>query len=316
MHTEVVSPHPNSKVAILLCTYNGETYLSKLLDSLASQTSPHWVIHASDDKSQDKTLDILSQYQQQIGLQRFVIYTGPTQGYVANFLSLTCNPQIQADYYAYCDQDDIWEPEKLQRALELLNKVPQHIPALYCSRTRLVDADANYIGDSPLFRKKPAFANALVQNIGGGNTMVVNNAARALLYKASQKIHVISHDWWFYLVISGCGGTVFYDPHPSLQYRQHGNNLVGANNSWRARFVRIRMMFKGNFKHWNTLNTQALLAIAHQLTPQNQIILQRFAVSREKGFFRRIFGILHSGIYRQTRLGNLGLVAATLFNKI
>lgn len=316
MHMEAVAPLSSSKVAILLCTYNGETYLSGLLDSLSAQTYPHWKIHASDDKSQDKTLAILNHYQHQLGQQRFAIYTGPTQGYVANFLSLTCHEHIQADYYAYSDQDDIWNPEKLQRALEKLSKVPSHVPALYCSRTRLVDADAKYIGDSPLFKKNPSFANALVQNIGGGNTMVLNDAARSLLKQVSHNIEVISHDWWFYMVVSGCGGTVFYDPEPSLQYRQHGNNLVGANSSWRARFVRIRMMFKGNFKHWNNLNVEALLAMQHQLTPQNQIILQRFAASRDRNFFYRIAGMIRSGIYRQTRLGNIGLIAATLFNKI
>ena len=317
MYTEAVSPPPlNLKVAILLCTYNGDAYLAELLDSLIAQSYPHWEIHASDDKSQDKTLTILTQYQQQLDQPRFAIYTGPTQGYVANFLSLTCNEHIQAEYYAYCDQDDIWEPQKLQRAIDFLSKAPSHIPALYCARTRLVDANANYIGDSPLFKKNPSFANALVQNIGGGNTMVLNNAARTLLRQVSQNIQVISHDWWFYLVISGCGGIVFYDSQPSLQYRQHGSNLVGANSSWSARFVRIKRMFKGNFKHWNTLNTQALSKMHHELTPENKIILQRFVASRESGFLRRVLGVFHSGIYRQTRLGNLGLMVATLFNKI
>jgi len=86
----------------------------------------------------------------------------PAEGFVANFLSLTCKASIEADYYAYSDQDDVWESDKLERAVRWLQTVPENIPALYCSRTRLVDAENNEIGLSPLFSKPPSFANALI----------------------------------------------------------------------------------------------------------------------------------------------------------
>ena len=75
----------------------------------------------------------------------------------------------------------------------------------------MLDAENNEFGFSPLFSKPPSFANAIVQNIGGGNTMVFNNALRALLREAGKDVSVISHDWWSYIVAAGCGGKIFYD---------------------------------------------------------------------------------------------------------
>lgn len=210
-----------AKVAILLCTYHGQHYLAEQLDSFAAQSHTNWEVWASDDGSADDTHEILESYRQKWSDDRLSIHSGPAEGFAANFIALTCKDSIEADYYAYSDQDDIWEPDKLARAVEWLKTVPEHIPALYCSRTRLVDASNSEIGDSPLFTKPPSFANALMQNIGGGNTMVFNNAARNLLREAGKTRPVITHDWWAYMVVTGCGGRIFYDEEPTLRYRQH-----------------------------------------------------------------------------------------------
>jgi len=231
------------KVAILLATYQGQKYLAEQLDSFAAQTHHNWEVWASDDGSQDDTHAILEQYEKHWPFGRLSIHNGPEEGFAANFLSLTCKANIAADYYAYADQDDVWEDDKLARAVRWLQTVPAHIPALYCGRTLLVDKHNKEIGVSPLFTKPPSFANALMQNIGGGNTMVFNNAARALLQEAGEHIPVVTHDWWAYMLVSGCGGRVFYDAKPTLRYRQHENNLVGMNASWPARLTRIRVLW-------------------------------------------------------------------------
>lgn len=305
-----------SKVAILLCTYHGQHYISEQLDSFAAQTHANWEVWASDDGSEDDTLATLEAYQQKWAPGRLSIIRGPARGFAANFLSLTCTTGICADYYAYSDQDDIWEVDKLERAVRWLETIPADIPALYCSRTRLVDPDNNEIGLSPLFLKPPSFANALMQNIGGGNTMVFNHAARALLCEAGKSAPVNTHDWWTYMVITGCGGQVFYDLYPTLRYRQHDGNLVGMNSSWGARFKRIHMLSKGNFRNWNENNIKALRALSYRLTPENRAILECFAKAREMSLIPRLIYLKRCGIYRQTLLGNLGLIAAAIFNKI
>lgn len=304
------------RVTILLCTYYGQRYLAEQLDSIMAQTYESWEVWVSDDGSKDNTYAILDSYRDKWGGKRLSIHYGPAEGFVANFLSLTCNASVQADCYAYSDQDDIWESDKLERAMNWLGSVPDDIPALYCSRTRLVDAENNDIGFSPLFTKPPSFTNALMQNIGGGNTMVFNDAARQLLREAGKNVSVVTHDWWAYLVISGCGGRVYYDAYPSLRYRQHDDNLVGMNATWSARCKRICMLWRGSFQDWNDGNIASLRALSHRLTQENLEILERFAEAREMSLIPRLISLMRIGIYRQTFLGNLGLVAAAIFGKL
>lgn len=304
------------KVAILLCTYHGQHYLADQLQSFALQTHSNWEVWASDDGSEDDTHAILEFYRGQWGEGRLSLVRGPSDGFAANFLSLTCKESIEADYYAYSDQDDIWEADKLERAIKWLEIVPKSTPALYCSRTRLVDAENNDLGFTPLFTRPPSFANALIQSIGGGNTMVFNNAARELLRKAGELVRVVTHDWWAYMVVAGCGGQVFYDPCPSLRYRQHDNNLVGMNCSWAARLMRIRMLKQGRFREWNNGNIEALSSMRGSLSDESLKIFDEFSKARDLNLIPRLIGLQRTGIYRQTLLGNLGLIVAALFKKI
>ncbi len=306
----------SAKVAILLGTYHGQEFLAEQLDSFEVQTHANWEVWASDDGSTDGTQAILEAYRQRWGQHRLSVQAGPAKGFSENFLSLTCNPAIQADYYAFSDQDDIWEPGKLERALAWLETVPQDVPALYCARTRLVDAQNREIGVSPLFTKPPSFANALVQSIGGGNTMVFNNAARALLRQAGQNLPVITHDWWAYMAVTGCGGRVHYDREPMLRYRQHEGNLVGMNSTWAARLKRVGLLWQGRFRQWSDGNIAALQRLEDQLTPENREVLRNFARGRQMSLVPRVVCLLRSGIHRQTLFGNLGLAAAAVFRKI
>lgn len=304
------------KVAILLCTYHGQHYLSEQLDSIEGQTHGNWEVWVSDDGSHDNTHTILERYQEKWGNGRISINYGPAEGFVSNFLSLACRIDIQAEFYAFSDQDDIWEADKLQRAVAWLRSVPEGVPALYCSRTRLVDAGNRDIGLSPLFSKPPSFANALIQSIAGANTMVFNEAARRLLCKAGENVEVVSHDSWAYMVVTGCGGVVNYDAYPSLRYRQHDNNAVGTNSTWAARLVRIRMLWRGHLRTWNDRHLVALQHLHSHLTPESRRTLDLLAQARKRSLVPRLIGLKKSGIYRQTLLGNLGLLAAAIFKKI
>ncbi len=143
---------------------------------------------ASDDGSTDATAAILSDFLDRFGSLQVKICNGPKRGFVANFLSLACDRSIAADYYAFSDQDDVWEPQKLSRAVTWLETIAPNVPAMFCSRTRLIDEDGQECGFSPLFRRKPAFRNALVQSIAGGNTIVFNDAARQLLMSCGREV--------------------------------------------------------------------------------------------------------------------------------
>jgi glycosyltransferase involved in cell wall biosynthesis len=151
-------PHPAvPKVAVLLCTMQGQHFLAEQLNSIATQSHPSWAIWASDDGSDDHTHAILEYYQSHWGEDRISIHAGPAEGSTANFLSLSCRVDIDADYFAYADQDDVWESDKLERAVDWLHSIPPDVPALYGSRTLLVDARNQHIGYSPLFRARARF---------------------------------------------------------------------------------------------------------------------------------------------------------------
>lgn len=302
-------------VAILLGTYNGAAYLAEQLDSFLAQTHTNWHIYVSDDGSSDATLAMLEEYRAKTG-GRLTIYAGPRKGFAENFLSLVCRGEIQADYYAYSDQDDIWLADKLARAVAWHESVDGHKPALYGSTTLLVDAQNNEIGETFLFRKPFGFRNAIIQNIASGNTMVFNNATRRLLVEVGNNIHVVAHDWWTYILTSACGGAVHVDPKPSLRYRQHGNNLIGSNMGVMAKWARACGMLKGQLHVWGNSHVAALEKIKQHFTAENLSVYELYKNAREKSFFPRVLGINRSGIYRQTMLGNMGLIVAILLGKI
>lgn len=305
-----------AKVAILMCTYNGEAFLGEQLDSFVRQTHANWNLVVSDDGSRDGTLALLESCSDSWGAGRLSVVRGPNRGFAANFLSLTCRDDIQADFFAWSDQDDIWSEDKIQVALAWLQTIPQHIPALYCGRTELISESGAPLGVSPLFCLPPGFANALVQSIAGGNTMVFNQAARDLIREAGADISVPAHDWWAYQLVSGAGGLVQYDSEPKVRYRQHSENLIGSNTGWSARLVRLRMVFQGRFCEWNEQNIQALQSMQHRLCDDQRAMLARFNLARNQTLFRRVRGMRLAGLYRQTLLGNLGLILATLLKKI
>lgn len=305
----------NERVAILLATFNGERHLSRQLDSILGQDHRDWVVFASDDGSSDRTLSILREFQAKAGADRLVLLQGPQAGYAANFMSLLRRSSVTGDFYAFCDQDDCWEPNKLSRALAWARQQPADRPALYCGRTRLIDDEGQSTGYSPLFARKPGFSNALAQSLAGGNTMLLNTAARALMTLPPEGLAVTSHDWWAYLVVAGCGGSVHYDAVPTVGYRQHEGNLIGSNAGMRSRLDRLQKMLGGSYKSWNDINLIGLDALETKLTQDNRSILALFKGVRGAWFLKRLWSLRRSGIYRQTTAGNLGMVLAVMLRR-
>ncbi|MFM7847416.1 MAG: glycosyltransferase family 2 protein [Rubrivivax sp.] len=302
-------------MAILLCTYQAQRFLAEQLQSIHTQNWPSWKVWASDDGSTDQTLEILRDHGSRWGAQRLHLQRGPCKGSTANFLSLACMPEIDAECFAFCDQDDVWHPDKLERALQWLQTVPADIPALYCSRTVLVDEHNRTIGHSHLFQRSPGFRNALVQSIAGGNTMVLNRAARELLLSAGPEVEAITHDWWTYMLVTGCGGRVHYDAEPTVRYRQHGRNQFGSNVSLTQQLKRIRQLLHGRYRAWMDANLKALRRVRHRFTSEHQQVLDSVVRARSSWVGARVLGLYRCGLYRQSRLGQCGLWVAAVLNR-
>lgn len=151
---------------------------------------------------------------------------------------------------------------------------------------------------------------------GGGNTMVFNRHARALLKKVSDA-DVLLHDWFAYQVISAAGGVVLYDSRPSLKYRQHTQNLIGSNLGMGARAERIKLLFQGKWEYWTSLNLQALELLSSDISDKNKRTIGNFVKMRSVQWLpQRLWYFVRSGVYRQTFMGNVGLLIGVLMRKI
>ncbi|MEI8699570.1 MAG: glycosyltransferase family 2 protein [Mesorhizobium sp.] len=306
----------DQRVAILMGTKDGAAFIEEQLGSLLAQSHSLVDLWISDDGSTDGTTAIIGAWKPRWHKGRLTLVDGPRQGFAANFRSMIVDPRIEADYYAFCDQDDIWEPDRLESAVRWMRTLDAKIPAMFCSRTATMTETGSVIGCSPLFQRPPSFRNALVQSIAGGNTIMINGAARDLLAKASSKTRFVSHDWWAYLIVAAAGGIVRYDPRPLVRYRQHGANLVGANVSWRARFSRLAHLLKGGFANWTDENLSGLAANRDLLTTDAAACLGLFILARKGSIFSRLSYLRQSGVYRQTPFGTFGLYLAIISGRI
>lgn len=299
------------KVAILMCTYNGEKFLKEQIESILNQSFKKWTLYISDDGSSDKTIEIVLTYKKLLG-KKIILFKGPQKGFVLNFLGI-CH-SFSADFYFWCDQDDVWHRNKIQRALNWLQKQSPLIPSLYCGRSYLSDSHNKIIGLSPLFKKAPTFKNAIIQNVGSGNTMAFNNAARKLLTCFPKENKIITHDWLLYQLVTAFKGEVFYDKVSFIYYRQHGNNLIGMPTGFKALFRHLQLILNGTIKKWN-ISSQRYLSTLDNLPTSSRLLINELIDSRQKSRLEQILTYKKLGIYRQSFFGQCALFISILIGK-
>lgn len=309
------------RICILMGLHDGAANLAAQLDSFAAQSRGGWDLIVGDDGSSDAGPDMVRAFAARMAPEaRVDLVEGPCAGVVANYLSLIAQVPGNAGWLALSDQDDVWLPDRLARGVERLSALPADVPAIHCSATLITDARLGNARASPPVPRAPGFRNALVQNIASGNTILMNRAALDLAREAApgaaQVAGLVVHDWWLYQLITGVGGTVIFDPEPSLLYRQHDRNTIGANDGWRARWLRIRLLLAGRFATWNDANIAALEQVADRLTPENRDTLARFAALRRAPLWQRLRGFSALGLYRQRRSGQVALWLAVLLGRL
>ena len=254
------------KVIIVLSTYNAQEYLAEQLESLFQQTYPNIEIVIRDDGSTDQTVAMVARYCEEH--ENLTFYQGENVGAAASFFDLMKNVRNREfAYCAFCDQDDVWLPDKVEVAVAAISSKSAELkntasksdkeemkksPILYCSRAQLVDASLQPIKEEIKKEIRPAFANALIENIVTGCTTVLN---REMYEIAVEHIpnYCIMHDWWLYLLASSFG-TVLYDKNSRILYRQHGNNAMGIDGSYKTE---LKNRIRKYGKRRNNLSKQA-----------------------------------------------------------
>lgn len=229
-----------SQVVILLATYNGEKFIREQLDSILNQTYTNFKLRIRDDGSKDKTVSILQEYAEKDS--RISYYTGENLRAAGCFYDLICN-SADADYYAFCDQDDVWEENKLEVAITQLEKGNKEVPTLYLSNLKVVDEKLNFLKNR---HEKPIKTDSkyypLVEFLAVGCTQVFNKKALELV-RNHLPGNKILHDAWMFLSCSFFG-KIIYDFEPHILYRQHSNNVVGHKTK---KIDRLKEKFKRLF---------------------------------------------------------------------
>ena len=303
-------------IILLLASYQGAAYLKQQLTSLMAQSHPDWSLIVGDDGSRDETAAIVKEFAATQPAGRVTMIKGPCAGATLNFLNLLeAAPSGAA--IAFCDQDDVWLPQKLEYAMEFLRKTDG--PAHYAARTIICDSDMIPLTNSRSFGRPLGFRNALVQACMAGNTSVFNPAAAELLKAAApaaRAARILSHDWWAYQITSAMGATLYHDSRPVLYYRQHGKSEVGRNDTLRAMAARMTKLFAGDFGGWLAHNYQALHAAHLPLDAESREVLDRFGELLTMSGPKAAGQIGRLGLYRQTRMGTAALFGAALAGRL
>lgn len=252
------------KVTVLLSTYNGGNYLAEQLDSLVAQQGVEVDILVRDDGSTDNTCELLDKWQERGAL---TWYTSENLGPGKSFMHLL-KSAAPGGYYAFCDQDDVWLPEKLKLTMEKMlavEKTNPGKPVIVHTDMYVVDERLNIVDDS-FWRSsglRPdilrTFPYLCVCNSVNGCTIVMNSTARELILEKYVEQELIIHDVISALTVSYYGGIIDYVEAPTVLYRQHSSNVVGAvpyskGRELRNRFANLVKVLGRNVKVYKAVN--------------------------------------------------------------
>ena len=275
------------KVLILLSTYNGEKYLPELLTSLLNQNGVDLHILIRDDGSKDNTIA----YLKNVADRRVEFYIGENKRAVGSFLELIQKAPLSYDYYAFCDQDDVWLEDKVSTAVRKLNIVESEKPSLYYSGQIITDSDLKVLYKHNLDTQRSIKANCIFNQMAGC-TSVFNKALLQELKKYTPQ-NIYGHDVWCYRVCAALEGNIIVESEGKILYRQHGNNVVGLQRGVRGKVKTVRdYIFKYNASSYAQ---EILKGYYSQLDDNWRSFLQNISMSNTS-FVSRIHVLTDSGI--------------------
>ncbi len=308
MTFDVLKP---DQVTVLMSTYNGSQFLQQQLNSLYAQTYPNVKILVRDDGSTDTTHELLAVECLRGAIEQLEEHNN--LGATGSFFTLLRHAaQTKTAYVAFCDQDDVWQANKIERAVSALSPLSD-CPALYCSRLEIVDEQLQSLQLS-VTPRKIGFGNALVENIAVGCTMVLNRKAIDLLCQQTLPSQVYVHDWWCYLVIS-CFGEVIFDDNALIKYRQHDGNIIGAaTNPIGVLKRKLNRLLNGRL--WISEQAVVFLELfTNRLPPAQYELLALLIKAKSSGWYRLRLA-LSTSVWRQKWMDNLILRLVILMNRI
>ena len=231
-----------SDICVMMSTYNGEKYLKEQLDSILNQECVDVNLLIRDDGSSDNTIEIIESYQKKYF--NITLVKGRNEGTIDSFMDILFMAP-NCSYYAFADQDDVWDRDKLICGIRAILETNKD-KCLYFCKKRIVDANLMGMGRNDAYVRDTSLGCALLNSIAYGCTMVFDNSLMKILrmYRP-ENTRISMHDAWIYRVAAAVG-YVIYDDIPHMYYRQHGNNVEGAEltivEHWK---LRIRSLLNG-----------------------------------------------------------------------
>lgn len=303
------------KIAILMSTYNGDKYIQEQIDSILNQKEVDLEIIIRDDGSSDRTTSLIKKY---ISVHRNIkLIEGYNVGCEESFnqLCLYALENSNAEYFAFCDQDDVWMPNKIYVALKMLENYDDALPNLYFSNLSMVTENLMPISD--IFRDKDLYGynqKALIQIFTYGCTCVFNKVA--LKYYCKPKKNRCFHDHWIFVICSLLGNAV-YDRNSYILYRQHTDNLSGKKKKGIGLFFqRIRKFCKGlKGNLYENLALQMLEEFDNKLSVEDKKII--FLLTTYRKNYKVKLKLLFSKKYRTSdRFKNICIIGRIMFNHL
>ncbi len=289
-----------------MSTYNGADYLQEQLQSLMAQSYANWILYWRDDSSSDSSVGIMSEFAAAVGDGRCVRVAEPedrlrpTASFIA-VLRAALPTMGAADCVAFADRDDVWLADKLARGMRALAATDSQVPALYCARLSVVDADLHRSSETRMSQRDCGFPASLTQNIATGCTVLLNRRVAALV-AVSVVPEATLHDWWSYLLVSAAGGRILIDDAVVALYRQYGDNFVGIHSSQMRRAIAALRRGPSVFMDVLRQHVAALLAQLELICHANYAVLQQMQCALQGGLRQRLKVVRLPGLRRQTAL--------------
>ena len=281
------------KINILMSTYNGEKYLSQQIESIINQTEKNWHLIIRDDGSKDDTIAIIEKFINQD--TRIELIRGENIGVIASFFQLT--KYEKADFYFFCDQDDVWLPEKLKMMLDEAQHHEKQIPLLVYSDLKVVDRNLNILYPSMIKEVTgPACTNlkeVMRRNCVTGCASMINNA---LAEKWVNTEGIIMHDWYLAQIAAAYNNLIYLN-HPTILYRQHENNVLGGGKgNLTSKLVDMKSNGYTNLAWREILREQKQLSHVFSILPEtneNKKTIKKYLDVINEVWIKRFFIMLH-----------------------
>lgn len=277
------------KLAVLMSTYNGENFLREQIESILNQkTDVDLTLLIRDDGSTDNTVNILKEYEKN---NRVKVVLGKNIGPAKSFISLL-KENTDFDYYAFSDQDDVWNNDKIQKGIYSIIDV--HGPALYFSNSELVNSDLKSMGRNTFRHNLYDFSLLsflCLANCAQGCTSVFNKDLAKIIQDSRTPETFKMHDSLLSCVCTLFNGKVFYDNESSMKYRMHEKNVDGVLSVKGNIFNIIRNRFNLIFRKKKVSmyeQTKSLLDVYKDVMPKENIKTCDLVISSRYSFTSRL----------------------------